>query len=355
MKILIIQLKHMGDVLMTLLIANNIKTKIPNAKIHFLCYTNHSLILENNPFIDKIIKVNEKDLKKIKTLLKTIKSVRKEKYDYIIDPYCKLQSKLICSFSSAKHRIGFKKIDWMGSYTELINIKNTVHSSAGLAIDNRLSMIHSIVGTSKLELHPKIYLTPKESKRAKHIMIEGGVNFQKPIIMIGILGSKDEKTYPLNYMGELINFIAKNYNVDILLNYIPKQKHKVEEIMHFVNNENKIKIKTKIIGNTIRELSAIMSLCNLNISNEGGSCHISKALDIPTFSIFSPYIELNTWDSFASKKNQSVHLSQYRRDLYKNFKQKKYRKNSTELYEFFKFSYFRNKLNNFIKTNLNCY
>ena len=41
--------------------------------------------------------------------------------------------------------------------------------------------------------------------------------------MVSLLGSSARKTYPLDYMLVLINEIAKNYDVNILFNYLPQQ------------------------------------------------------------------------------------------------------------------------------------
>jgi heptosyltransferase-2 len=52
-----------------------------------------------------------------------------------------------------------------------------------------------------------------------------------------------------------------------------------------------------------------MNKCTLLVGNEGGVVHISKALDKPTFTIFSPYVMKESWASFEDGvKHTSVHL-----------------------------------------------
>ena len=64
MKVLIIQNKRIGDVLIASVIANNFKAKYPDSEVHFMSYDfTHGVIL-NNPNIDKIISINDKELKK---------------------------------------------------------------------------------------------------------------------------------------------------------------------------------------------------------------------------------------------------------------------------------------------------
>ena len=55
MKIAVIQPKMIGDVLITSVIFEELKQKFPKAELHFIVNKNTTPVLENNPFIDKII------------------------------------------------------------------------------------------------------------------------------------------------------------------------------------------------------------------------------------------------------------------------------------------------------------
>ena len=69
-KILVIQNKRIGDVLIASLIAANIKKIIPNSRIDYFVYDYTTGVIENNPNIDRIIPLKEKELKKISNLIK---------------------------------------------------------------------------------------------------------------------------------------------------------------------------------------------------------------------------------------------------------------------------------------------
>ena len=55
MRVLIIQQKMIGDVLISTILCENIKKKHPNCTIDFIANQNTLAVLENNPFIDNII------------------------------------------------------------------------------------------------------------------------------------------------------------------------------------------------------------------------------------------------------------------------------------------------------------
>ena len=71
-KILIIQNKRIGDVLISSVIANNYKAKYPDSEVHLMAYDFTHGVIQNNPNIDKIISINEKELKKFGNLIKII-------------------------------------------------------------------------------------------------------------------------------------------------------------------------------------------------------------------------------------------------------------------------------------------
>ena len=105
-KVLIIQNKRLGDVLLSSVIATNIKKNYKECTIHFFTYDYCAPVIGNHPHIDKIITENPDRLKKIPVLLSTCRKINAEKYDAIIDPYSKFQSKFMCYSSGASVRIG---------------------------------------------------------------------------------------------------------------------------------------------------------------------------------------------------------------------------------------------------------
>ena len=344
----------MGDVLMSSTLANNLKRYNLNFQIHFLCYSNHASIISTNPNIEKILRVDEKRLKTFNGLIDVIKQIRNEKYDVILDPYEKNQSKIFSLFSRATTRISYPSSNFLRFYTHKINLQKIYKSSAGLALDHRLALIDPLIdNTFKKEYHHPIFLTSEEITNGEKILKDGGINFKKPILMLGVLGSKEEKTYPLPFMGELINNLLNKFDVDVLFNYIPKQKNQIQELMSYISTKHHNRINLNIIGKSIREFASIMYHCNLHISNEGGGCHISKALNKPTYTIFSPYIKIDDWNTFTQNPLfEYSDLKQLKPQLFENETQKQWRKRSLELYQEYTPDLISSSINNFMKKNI---
>ena len=54
-KILVIRLSSIGDIILTTHLLRNLKNKYPNSEIHYITLNTFSILLENNPYISKII------------------------------------------------------------------------------------------------------------------------------------------------------------------------------------------------------------------------------------------------------------------------------------------------------------
>ena len=109
MKILVIQQKMIGDVLISSIICNNLRKAFPNAQIDYLVYESTLAVLQNNTSIDNIILFQEKHRKSKRELLNLSLTIRAAKYDLIIDAYSKLESWFIVLLSGAKRKISYKK------------------------------------------------------------------------------------------------------------------------------------------------------------------------------------------------------------------------------------------------------
>ena len=329
-KILVIQNKRIGDVLIASLIAANIKQIFPNSQVDYFVYDYTTGVIIHNPNIDKIIPINEKELKKIPNLFKTTWLIRKENYDVIFDPYSKFQSKFITFFSNANVRVGYQKkdkISLFNFYTHKATPLEKKSLPCGKSIEERVHLVNSVFPLETPIYTPKLYLTATEKKYSKLDF------YSKPVIMVGVLGSTPQKSMPYSYIVKLIDYVTSNFEVNILFNYGPYQK--AEAIKIYEACKHKDAIIFDIYESNIRGFISLMNQCKLLIANEGGSVHIAKALDKPTFTIFSPYVLKSDWGSFEDgKQHTSVHLLDEKPGLFSisREKRKEIEKDPTVLY-----------------------
>ena len=311
MKVLIIQQKMIGDVLTTSILFEALKQKYPDSELHFVINSHTFPVVENNPFIDKFIFVTpEMESTKLK-FYKFLKSIRKEKYDAIVDVYGKLSSSLISLFAKSKIKSAYYKKHTAYIFSHPLKRLKTPENNSSLALENRMKLLEPL-NIKFSNISPKIYLKTEEIEDSKQYLEAHGINLDKPLFMISVLGSNNKKTYPLQYIAELIDVIGEVKDSQIIFNYMPKQKPDAKQVFDYCKPETQKQIFFNVFGKNLREFLAITKHCSSLIGNEGGANNMAKALNIPTFTIFSPYLNKQNWfGKVESKKHVAIHLSDY--------------------------------------------
>lgn len=99
LKILIIRFSSIGDIIYTTPVIRCIKQQLKGAEVHFLTRDKFRFIVDNNPYIDRLILLKP-------SLSETISDLKKENYDYIIDLHNSLRSTVV------KLRLGIKSFTY---------------------------------------------------------------------------------------------------------------------------------------------------------------------------------------------------------------------------------------------------
>lgn len=334
--ILVIQQKMIGDVLASTVICNNLKQMYPDSTIEYSIYPFTEPVTQNNPNIDKLVLFDPKFRVSRWDFFKFLRQLRKTKYDIIIDAYGKVESNLIVAFCRAPRKISFYKPYTSYIYTHTVHELREPVTNAGLALDNRLQLLRILKPDARFNSRPKIFLTGAEIEHGRQILAEKGILNGNTIYMISVLGSGDIKTYPHHYMARLLDVIAQKDNVCLLLNYIPSQQKEAEDIYSLCSPQTQQKIRMDIAPGTIRQFLSVLHHCNALIGNEGGAVNMAKAIGIPTFTIFSTWIKKEAWNSFDDgAKSVSLHLKDFKPELYGNKSPKEMKDRAQQLYKEF--------------------
>lgn len=338
MKFLVIQQKMIGDVLTCSLLCENIKRWNPKAVVHFVANDFTLPVLENHPYIDKIVVFEKRYQSDLIAFFRFLWSVRSEDYDYVLDAYGKIESMLITLFAKARVKIGYVK-----AYNAFIydkrELRSTTPKNHPMAVIDRIFLLKSIFPSDfQYTYTPKIYLSTEEITEAKtdlNVELSTGM----PLIMVAITGSSETKTYPMPYMAELLDIIAAN-GCRMVLNYLPKQQDLVNRCLAYVQPKT-LEVISKTTPQSLRNFMQWSYHCKAIIGNEGGTINMAKALGKPTYAIFSPAIRLEGWHQSQDPKHQAVHISQFINGDKKNL-------NNREAYNAFQPQYFLKDFTDFI-------
>lgn len=101
-KFLIIRFSSIGDIVLTTPLIRCLKRQYPNAEVHYVVKKKFKMVLEHNPYIDKLHCLDG-------NLGELVKEFKKENFDYIIDLHKTLRSYLL-RFKLWKRALSFRKL-----------------------------------------------------------------------------------------------------------------------------------------------------------------------------------------------------------------------------------------------------
>lgn len=280
-KILIIRVDGIGDLLNSTPALSLLRENYPSAEITVLARPLNAPVLIGNPDVDKIL-VFDQDGKHRGLLaqLQFYRKLRRERYQLVVAMQTAMWSHLVAFLSGAPYRLGryqkrFKSTlthAWRGKYS-----KGETHE-----VDRNLELVRLICngnGKRKLTFH----LLPHEITTAQKWIASWGI--KDDVFLIGIHpgGSSFDKRWPENQYAELADRLALRYNATILLLHGPREEaltHNIQKVMQSPALTH--------APETIRDLGALLSCCDLVVCNDSGPMHLAAALDVPTVAIFGP-------------------------------------------------------------------
>lgn len=258
--------------------------KIHHCQIDVLTSTLGYQILQNNPFINKVIYID----KKLITILKVIGRCLNVSYDNVFLFHA---SQRIVSYigymTNSKRYYGFDVLTKINTlFTQRINYADFpfVHES-----DMRLKLIKSIYPEKSIDNHfyarLQVYLTDNDYKQAQKFLAINELLSPNEFIFIQPGTSRIDRQWHPDYFAEVIEFCVKNFNKKILISGSKKEKELVNSIKLKANCDDE-KVRVLEGSLTINELAAVIGKAVLVITNDTGPMHLAEALNIPTIAIF---------------------------------------------------------------------
>lgn len=108
MKCLIIQTAFIGDVILATPLIEKIHRFYPDAEIDFLLRKGNESLLHAHPYLREVL-IWDKKKDKYKGLMRILGTIRRNRYDQVINCQRFAASGLLTAFSGARQTVGFDK------------------------------------------------------------------------------------------------------------------------------------------------------------------------------------------------------------------------------------------------------
>lgn len=294
--LLIVRTDRIGDVVLSLPLAGIIKKHYPECKVSFLvrCYTES--IVKGNPNVDEILLLKEFENKI--SFNENINQLIQKNFDSALVVYPTLPTAWIIFRSGIKHRVGtgyrwysflfnhkvFEHRKYAERHELEFNVKMLLEFDINESIEKSNVNFNIIVDESKLE-------------KVKSILKFNGWKKDEKIIIIHPGSGGSAVDFPSQKFNELMKKIEANQNSFLIVTGLPSEKKLCDEITAGTTSLN-------LAGElNLEELTALISHCDIFISNSTGPIHIASALNKFAIGFYPRIIECSAkrWGPYSTK------------------------------------------------------
>jgi heptosyltransferase-2 len=267
-KFLIIQTAFIGDVVLATPIVEKLHEFYADPQIDFALRKGNENLLEDHPYISNLLIWN-KTKRKTRNLLRIIKLIRKNKYDYVINLQRYTSTGLMTAFSRSKVTIGFNKnpISFLFSRKIKHELGKGKHE-----IERNIELISEITDGSVLK--PKLYPTDKDYQKVSQYKTE-------PYICIAPKSVWFTKQLPSEKWVELINKIDSKYFIYLIGG--SDDKDSCDRIILKSDRNNVINLCEKL---SFLQTSALLIGAKMNFANDSAPMHMASAMNAPITAVF---------------------------------------------------------------------
>ncbi|MBI2603444.1 MAG: glycosyltransferase family 9 protein [Deltaproteobacteria bacterium] len=272
--ILIIQLRQLGDILLTTPCLRAIKNDNPKHRITMLTHRMGLAVLKNNPFLDELLSYDEEQIESQWKLLATL---RRKKFTVAFDFMGNPRSAFYTLMSGAKHRLGFQSMRRL-AYTQVLN--RTPGPLYTVREKFRLLKLAGIEASDERLLMPW-----GDADLGPYNLLMTKPRFREAPLKVGLSPThrKEVRRWPYDCYAQLADRLVKEKQAAVVWTWGPGEETIIDSILAMTKEET-----FKAPQTTLSELAALLSQLNLFVGNSNGASHFAVAADCPSLQIHGP-------------------------------------------------------------------
>lgn len=291
-RFLVVRLSSLGDIVHTLPAVAALGRTYPQAEIHWLVEDRYAVLLQGNPYVHHLIRLDtlgwRKRLTSADNLLDVIQGLirlREFCYDKAIDFQGLMKSAILARLSRSEERVGLAE-RWLREpaaaafYTQLVRPHERKH-----IIEINLSLVEHLGARSEHWEFP-LPETPEDNAAVSERRRQLGV---AEYILVNPGGGWMAKCWPPDSYAALVRRLADELPFDILLTGSEQENVLIKGILARARSA-----RVKYFPSTLVEFIALARRARLLIGGDTGPLHLAAAVGTPLVAIFNSADRRNT-------------------------------------------------------------
>jgi ADP-heptose:LPS heptosyltransferase len=297
--VLLVNITRLGDMLQATPTIAGIKMENPNCKITVLVEKQFSEVCHYLPNIDEVIALDlgmtvrslareqEGIIDAFDYVSEVVEDLRSRKFDYCLNMSSSAYTALLLKMVGIDRNGGWTSdeeghrvisSDWARLFASSVFHQNRQYNSLNLVDIFRCS--------ADVDIHPRqlqINLLPEALSYADKLLAEASFTNTGPLIAVQAGASQQKRQWlPRNFV-QFIDILVKQHNARVVMVGTNKEMEIIQPILDGCNSPNVFNAAGKT---SIPQLAAVLSKCQLLVTGDTGTMHVSVAVGTPVVSMF---------------------------------------------------------------------
>ena len=280
-RILLIQLHHLGDVVLATPAARAARAALPGARIDFLTSPLGAQALQDNPHIDNVI------------VKPSWRSLRAARYDAVYDMHSVPPTALYTAMTGARERIGIRGRGPRNlAYNKLLDKE---HGHIYMA-RQKMRLLGDL-GVKPDIANASLVINITDEQRVWAAALLEQKQMFTPVVALSPVAKHDYKQWGAKNWAAVGDALAES-GAAVLITSGPGEEAQAEEVAKLMKQPSVYSYGRT----TVRQLAAIYQQCALWVGNDGGPKHLAVAAGTPTVTVYRGDLGAIWSDAQSSKQ-----------------------------------------------------
>jgi lipopolysaccharide heptosyltransferase I len=290
MRILVVKLGSIGDIVHTLPALAAMRRALPEAEISWVVERRTAEILRDNPFINSLIEVDTKALRRwpmsgetLLALRQQLRRLRASSFDSALDFQGLLKSAFIARLSGAGRVYGFNAEALREPASRFLLTKTVRPPAQAHVIVKNLTLAASALAI-EVPSDPAEYEFPIATTRAQEgeaLEVSAGTGGGFAILNPG--GGWPTKMWSAERFGALADELWTNYGLSSVVTHGPGEEELASSVVKASRSG-----KARAVSLSLKGFYALAKLASVYVGGDTGPTHLALAARTPIVGLFGP-------------------------------------------------------------------
>ena len=280
--ILVINLMHIGDLMLVTPVLRTLRTNFPKARIMLLADKKLADLVICNKHIDGCLLLDKKGADNHPlAFLRFIRRVRREHFDLVINLHRNERASALAAFSGAGRIVGYAKPLFSAFFDKVMENKKAVKHQ----IHSHFDVLEEAVGIERIDDGGLEMWLPEGAEESAAKLWQDAFPAGAKVIALNIGASWKTKRWIDDYFAQTADhFLEKGYGVVFFGG--PMDEELVRACRAKMRHGDHAMLQTFTGRVTLAELAALLKKCALFITTDSGPMHVGVAMNVPIVTMF---------------------------------------------------------------------